>query len=46
MGFWRGEKPMPNELYRFIEEDGKEKILVDDGALETALDYLKQINWS
>jgi hypothetical protein len=37
---------MPNELYRFIEENGKEKILVDDGVLETALDHLRKINWS
>ena len=42
----RGEKPMPNELYRFKLEDGKEKILVDDGILETALDHLRKINWS
>lgn len=42
----RGEKPMPNELYRFIEENGKEKILVDDGVLETALDHLRKIDWS
>jgi type I restriction enzyme M protein len=42
----RGEKPMPNELYRASVEDGKEKILIDDGILETALDHLRQINWS
>lgn len=42
----RGEKPMPSDLYRFKLEDGKEKILVDDGILETALDHLRKINWS
>ena len=42
----RGEKPMPNDLYRSAIEEGKEKILVDDGVLETALDHLRQINWS
>lgn len=42
----RGEKPMPNELYRSIEENGKEKILVDDGVLETALDHLRKVDWS
>jgi type I restriction enzyme M protein len=38
----RGEKPMPNELYRF-DKDGK--VLVDDGKLETALDYMRKIEW-
>ena len=39
----RGEKPMPNELYR-IDKDGK--VLVDDGKMETALDYMRKIEWS
>lgn len=38
----RGEKPMPNELYR-IDEDGK--VIVDDGKTETALDYMREIEW-
>ena len=38
----RGEKPMPNELYRV---DDKGKVLVDDGAKETALDYLRDVKW-
>ena len=38
----RGEKPMPNELYR-TDKDGK--VLVDDGKLETALDYMRKIEW-
>ncbi|MFA5871384.1 MAG: N-6 DNA methylase [Parcubacteria group bacterium] len=38
----RGEKPMPNELYR-IDKDGK--VLVDDGKMETALDYMRKIEW-
>ncbi len=38
----RGEKPMPNELFR---EDDKGQVLVDDGILETALDYLRNLEW-
>lgn len=38
----RGEKTMPNELFRI---DDKGKILVDDGVMETALDYMRKINW-
>jgi len=38
----RGEKPMPNELYR---TDNKGKILVDDRRIETALDYMRKIEW-
>ncbi|TNE34829.1 restriction endonuclease subunit M [bacterium] len=38
----RGEKPMPNELYRVNE---KGEILVDDGVKETALDYLREVKW-
>ena len=38
----RGEKPMPNELYRI---DDKGEVLVDDGVMETALDYMRDIEW-
>ena len=38
----RGEKPMPNELYR-IDQDGK--ILIEDGKDETALDFMRKIEW-
>lgn len=38
----RGEKPAPNELYRTDENN---KIIVDDGVHETALDYLRDIRW-
>ncbi len=38
----RGEKPMPNELFR---TDDKGEILVDDGKQETALDYMRKIEW-
>ena len=38
----RGEKPMPNELYRVNK---KGVVLVDDGFKETALDYLREIKW-
>ena len=38
----RGEKPMPNELYR---TNDKGEVIVDDGKLGTALDYLRQIEW-
>jgi type I restriction enzyme M protein len=46
----RGEKPMPNELYREGEityPDGSKHfgVLVDDGVKETALDYLREIVW-
>ena len=38
----RGEKPMPNELYRVND---KSEVLVDDGKTETALDYMRKIEW-
>lgn len=38
----RGEKPMPNELYR---TNDKGEVLVDDGVKETALDYLREVKW-
>jgi len=38
----RGEKPMPNELYRL---NNKGEVLVDDGIQETALDFLRDIKW-
>lgn len=38
----RGEKPMPNELFR---TDDKGEILVDDGKQETTLDYMRKIQW-
>jgi len=38
----RGEKPMPNELFR---TNDKSKILVDDGIMKTALDYMRKIEW-
>ena len=38
----RGEKPMPNELYRVNE---KGEVLVDDGLKETALDHLRDVLW-
>ena len=38
----RGEKPMPNELYRV---DNSGEILVDDGVKETALDHLRDVEW-
>lgn len=38
----RGEKPMPNELYR-LNDNGE--VLVDDGIQETALDFLRDIKW-
>jgi len=38
----RGEKPMPNELYR---TNDKGEVIVDDGKLETALDYMRKIEW-
>lgn len=46
----RGEKPMPNELYRegeIIYSDGTKHwgILVDDGIKKTVLDYLREVIW-
>ena len=38
----RGEKPMPNELYRMND---KGEVLVDDGIKETALDHLRDVLW-
>ncbi len=38
----RGEKSMPNELYR-LNENGE--ILVDDDVKETALDFLREVQW-
>lgn len=38
----RGEKPMPNELFRIND---KGEVLVDDGVMETALDYMRRIEW-
>ena len=44
----RGEKPMPNDLYRSaISNDGKEKILLsdEDGKMESILDYMRNVKW-
>lgn len=38
----RGEKPMPNDLYR---ANDKGEVLVDDGVKETALDHLRDVKW-
>ncbi len=38
----RGEKPMPNDLYRVND---KGDIVVDDGETKTALDYMRKIEW-
>lgn len=38
----RGEKPMPNELFRIND---KGEVLVDDGVMKTALDYMRQVGW-
>jgi type I restriction enzyme M protein len=38
----RGEKPMPNELFRTGEKD---EVLMDDGVVKTALDYMRKIYW-
>lgn len=38
----RGEKPMPNELYRLND---KGEVIVDDEEKETALDYLREVKW-
>lgn len=41
----RGEKPRPNELYRTKDSKKDGEILVDDGKMETALDYMRKIEW-
>ncbi|GIW63598.1 MAG: hypothetical protein KatS3mg091_400 [Patescibacteria group bacterium] len=48
----RGEKPMPNELFRTgivkydTGEECEDVLLSDeDGIFETALDYMRKINW-
>lgn len=38
----RGEKPMPNELFR---SDNNDLIVVDDGIFSTILDEMRKINW-
>lgn len=38
----RGEKPMPNELYKIND---KGEVAVDRKELETALDYMRKIEW-
>ncbi len=38
----RGEKPMPNELYR---TNDKGEVLVDDGETKTVLDFMRKIEW-
>jgi type I restriction enzyme M protein len=38
----RGEKSMPNELFRTGKKD---EVLVDDGVVKTALDYMRKIHW-
>lgn len=38
----RGEKSMPNDLYRTSKEGD---ILINDGIMETALDHLRQVVW-
>lgn len=38
----RGEKAMPNELYRTNSEGD---ILIDDGIEETILDAMRKISW-
>jgi len=38
----RGEKLMPNELYR---TNDKNEVLIDDGKTETVLDYMRKIDW-
>lgn len=38
----RGEKPMPNELYRVND---KGEVLIDDGITQTALDYMRKVEW-
>lgn len=46
----RCEKPRPNELYRkgeieFLDGSKFADVLVDDGIKETALDYLREVEW-
>lgn len=48
----RGEKPMPNELFRtgmvkYDTGEEREDVLLsdEDGIFETALDYMRQIKW-
>ena len=38
----RGEKPMPNDLYRV---DTNNAILVDDGVKTTILDFMRELDW-
>jgi type I restriction enzyme M protein len=38
----RGEKSRPNELFRTSDED---EVIIDDGVMETALDYMRKIDW-
>ncbi|MCF7872872.1 MAG: N-6 DNA methylase [Candidatus Omnitrophica bacterium] len=38
----RGEKPRPNELFRTSDKD---EIMIDDGVMETVLDYMRKIDW-
>ena len=38
----RGEKPMPNDLYRLNAEG---EVMVNDGVKETALDFLRSVKW-
>lgn len=37
----RGEKEMPNTLFRFNGTG----VIVDDGVKETILDYMREIQW-
>lgn len=39
----RGEKPMPNDLYR---TDINSAIKVDDGVEDTILDYMRSLSWN
>ena len=41
----RGEKPKPNELYRTKDNKKDGEVLVGDGKMETALDYLRNVEW-
>lgn len=38
----RGEKPMPNDLFRL---DNENHVTVDDGMKTTILDYMRELNW-
>lgn len=38
----RGEKPMPNDLYRLNTDN---EVVVDDGEKQTALDFLRDVEW-